>query len=109
MIPLLHTAISERFRGAVHDEALYKSTFTLLYFTYTSEVLPCAYIPYNALVNTEFDFVIFVIFTISSSRHRTYYCNQLFMQKGLVIHQRKQRKIDLGQVNGCLKFVLSSS
>ena len=33
MIPLLHTAISERFRGAARDEALYKSTFTLLYFT----------------------------------------------------------------------------
>ena len=30
MIPLLHTAISERFRGAARDEALYKSTFTLL-------------------------------------------------------------------------------
>ena len=33
MIPLLHTAISEHFRGAARDEALYKSTFTLLYFT----------------------------------------------------------------------------
>ena len=33
VIPLLHTAISERFRGAARDEALYKSTFTLLYFT----------------------------------------------------------------------------
>ena len=33
MIPLLHTAISERFRGVARDEALYKSTFTLLYFT----------------------------------------------------------------------------
>jgi len=31
---LLHTAISERFRGAARGEALYKSTFTLLYLLY---------------------------------------------------------------------------
>ena len=30
----------------------------------------------------------------------------IFTQKGLVTHQRKQHKIDLVQVNGCLKFVL---
>jgi len=35
VIPLLHTAISERFGGAARDEALYKSMFTLLYFTET--------------------------------------------------------------------------
>ena len=43
MIPLLHTAISERFRGAARDEALYKSTFTLLtllYFTNTTILTP---------------------------------------------------------------------
>ena len=39
MIPLLHTATSERFRGASRDEALYKSTFTLLYFTYLVLIL----------------------------------------------------------------------
>jgi len=32
VIPLLHTAISECFRGAARDKALYKSMFTLLYF-----------------------------------------------------------------------------
>ena len=36
MIPLLHTAISERFRGAAPDEALYKSTFTLLTYLLTA-------------------------------------------------------------------------
>jgi len=28
----------------------------------------------------------------------------MFTQKGLVIHQRKQHKTNLGQVNGHLKF-----
>ena len=33
----------------------------------------------------------------------------MFTQKGLVIHQRKEYKIDLGQVNGCFKFMASFS
>jgi len=33
----------------------------------------------------------------------------MFMQKGLVIHQRKEHNIDLGQVNGYLKFIASLS
>jgi len=39
VIPLLHTAISERFRGAARDEALYKSTFTLLTLLYFPDVV----------------------------------------------------------------------
>ena len=39
VIPLLQTAISERFRGAARDEALYKSTFTLLYFDAELELM----------------------------------------------------------------------